>query len=267
MKTLSQTFALIACFSIAAAACGGGDEDKGYGSPIGGVAEQQAATNAIDSIYSLRSFQDTGGNDDLALSGVTLGFIDVSSLLSAKFVSEAQQGQGQQYLVNQDEMFEKMRMHAPAIAVAIGVADTASALGDDCISATADTVTYNNCTWLYGRIDGWITVRGDHLSFDLDVVYEDTGFDFSIKMDGSIDVSDTQIVGNFSYDFDANYDGSVVEYNLDGEFDVALSDGCAIGGFLEINGRITASAGGSSGGWDGWVRAEFGPTCGQVRVY
>lgn len=263
MKTLSQTFALIACFSLAAAACGG-DEDKGYGDPIGGVAEQQAATRAIDSIYSLQSFQSAGGSDDLALAGVTLGFADVSTLLSAKLVAGAQQ---REFFVGEEDMFERIRMNAPTLAVPIGDAETASAFGEDCITVANDTVTYNNCTWLYGRIDGWITVRGNHLSFDLDVVYQDTGFDFAIKMDGSIDVSETQIVGNFAYDFDATYNGSVIEYDLDGEFDVALTNGCATGGFLEVHGRITASSGGSNGGWDGWVRAEFGPTCGAVRVY
>jgi hypothetical protein len=65
---------------------------------------------------------------------------------------------------------------------------------------------------------------------------------------------------------DASYGGSVVHYRLDGEFDVALTDGCATGGFVEIHGSVNAASGGSSGGWDGWVRAEFGPGCGLVRV-
>jgi hypothetical protein len=264
MKTLSQSIALIACFTIAAAACGG-EEDRGYGDPIGGAAEQEAASGAIDSIYSLRSFQDTGGSDDLALAGVTSGFADLSTLLSAKLVAEA--GQGQQYLVGEDEIFQRIKSSAPTVALAIGESESASLFGDGCITSSGDTITYNNCTWLYGRIDGWITVSGNHLSFDLEVDYGDTGFNYTLNMDGSVDVSDTRVVGNFNYVIDANYNGSVLSYRLDGDFDVALVDGCAVGGFLEIHGSVSASNAGSSGGWDGWVRAEFGPSCGQVRIY
>jgi hypothetical protein len=266
MKTLSQSFVIATCFATAFTACGG-EEDKGYGDPIGGAVEQEAATGAIDSLYSLRAFQDTGGTDELALASVTLGFVDVSSLLSAKLVAEAGQGQ-QQYLLQEDQLFQTLNNNPAPVAVAIGESDTASALGDECIVVTDDTVTYNDCTWLYGRIDGWITVRGDHLSFDLQLDYGDTSFDYTIRMDGSVEVSETRVVGNFDYEIDASFGGSVVQYELDGDFDVALAEGCPVGGYLEIHGSVSATSNaGSSGGWDGWVRAEYGPSCGQVRIF
>ncbi len=265
MKSLSQNFALIACFALAAAACSSGDDDKGYGSRIGGPAEEQAAARTIDSIYDLRSFKDSGGSDDLALASVTVGFSEASTLLNAKLGS--QQGQGTQYLMATDELKSRIAALSPSIAVANGGDERASALGDDCVSVSGDTITYNNCSWVYGSIDGWITTSGDHLSFDLEVAYVDGDYYLDLDMKGDIVASDTQFLGDFSYNIEARFGEVTLSYKLDGEFDVVITDGCATGGYLEIHGDIVASSAGNSANWNGWVRAEFGPTCGAVRLY
>lgn len=219
---------------IAIPGCG---EDKGYGDPIDDPNATQSALGAVINAQALTSM----ASNDSALNAVNALSANFNLLTGAKYNGGVEQ-----------------RPIAPA-----GARDgRLQAVADTCVVVTSTTVTYTDCDFAGASVDGTVTVDGDFVSVDVrfDSQLEDISQTTDVRAD--VIVSATEITGFVDFDLDISAGGSLVTSTFDGDFDVDLVDGCAVGGDLEVH----AAASGNGRSISVWALAEYGPTCETVVV-
>jgi hypothetical protein len=230
------------------AACGGGDDDKGYGDPITvDSATKSSITQAVQSAAALRTIEDTPGSDT-ALANVSGLYGSMNVLMAAKLAATA----GQQRL-------------APVGAILEAAAG--KPVTQDCLTVTTGKVTYNNCNYGQGTIDGTISYGSGTFSIDLEISSTTGGSMFSITQRGSLTVTTGAITGDLSIDVEAKFGNVTTTSSFDADYDIVLTNACATDGSLEVHAEGSAQTGQGSGGYDVWVKADFGPACGDVTVY
>lgn len=219
----------IAAAVVFAAACG---EDKNYGDPLTDPSAVSHANAAITNTSGLST--DTTNDSSLSLLN---GLSANMNLLAG---------------------IKMQRDQAPARLV-----PTEAGVDEACVVVTESSISYNDCDWNGVTVNGSVSRSGTHVSIDLSFVNaSDPDYRQTTRSRGEIDISDTAITGFVDFDLDIETDGGTISGDFDGDFDVVLDNGCPVGGFLEIH--AVASAAGRT--QSVWVKADYGPACGDVVV-
>jgi len=221
---------IVAAGLLLLGACG---EDKGYGDPIDDPNATTSAEAAVGNATLLGSDQQS---NDAALGVINTLSANMNLLAGAKL--QQQQG-AQQYAL-------------PA----------GSNVDEACVTITDTTITYDSCDYAGNTVDGTFSHANGHIDIDLVFHYEDVDLTTDVEVDSSLDVSDAALTGFLDFKVNLATDGVRVTSRLDGDFDIVLSDGCAVDGDLEVH--ASASANGQS--QDVWVKAEYGPSCGDIVI-
>lgn len=207
-------------------ACGG-DGGGDFGDPIDSPQAQAAATATLDDTNSLNEIRDDPSDDG------SLGkALSISGSLQT--MSSAKLGAGAQALTSGLEVN----------------------VDENCFTSTDTSVTYTNCMSDSTTIDGTISWTVDTLVIDLTIATTDLTY----SIDGDLTITDTLIDGNLDYTWQGMQAGQTFNYSLDADYDNITLDatGCATGGELVVHSVTT--------GFDVWVKAEYGPNCGDVTI-
>ena len=154
----------------------------------------------------------------------------------------------------------------PGFATAEG--SSAKAGFDTCVTASDTLVTYNSCEYGSTSIDGTIGIKWDTITCNLTVNSELSGTAVGFTMVGSLTVTETLVTGSMTYD--TNISGIDIpagagSLHLEANYnDVGVdAQGCPVSGSLTVRQSVTGGV-----GYDfGVVRADFGPSCGDVQLY
>lgn len=220
---------------LVAAGCGG--ESKNYGDPIESEVAQQSAGAAIDHASVLTSSE--SWTAPLTALNAVSGSYNV--MAGAKLQAEYEDDYG-------DLMAR--------------VADAQPLQDDDCATMSASGIVYDDCDFNGVAVDGSITYAESDVSIDLTFDDPDPELSVDIRIRGEIAITETYIAGGLDFRLDISVEGDSARAELNGDFDIELVDGCAVGGELEVN--VKASAQGQSEST--WVKAEYGPACGEVII-
>ena len=217
----------LALLTLALSGCG---EDKGYGTPIEDPNAALSASAAVSNGGMLRA--DTSNDTALvALNGLSG---NLNLLAGAKLQHE--QGETPQNL--------------------------AAAVDENCVVVDEGGVTYTDCEFAGNTVNGSVSRSGSDVSIDLEFFRLAEDLSTSIDVLGDVGITDVALTGYVDFDIGYDSDDFSATAGLDADFDVVLADGCAVGGELEVH--ATARAQGQSESL--WVKAEFGPACGDVVV-
>lgn len=133
----------------------------------------------------------------------------------------------------------------------------------DCAVVTSTKVTYDNCDFSGGNINGYITVSGDVIEMDVSITFSSSGYSGVYRYRGAITVTDTSVDGALNI----RYEISSVSYDLDIRYsDVQLADGCPVGGMLRVEVDTSVSGYGNIGSGSAVVEVAFGPACGEMAM-
>lgn len=139
---------------------------------------------------------------------------------------------------------------------------------ETCVTATDSLVTYNSCDFASSNINGTIGISGDTISCNLTLNSGLSGTTVGFTMLGSLTVTETLVTGSITYDtaisgidIPGGVGGVLLEANYD---NVGLdAQGCPTSGSLTVRQSVSGGF-----GYDfGAVRADFGPSCGEVQLY
>jgi len=244
---------------VLAAACG---EDR-YGDPLPpNPAQSQAANEMVSSLSDLDGLAQAEGSS--ALDGVGALYGHMMEIVSLKLAQ--QQGAFGAVLAGEpgaeaDGAFTRLPRPADLRALADVWFD------EGCVVETPTSVTFTDCRWDGGRIDGFARYEGGTLTVDLTVEAAYAGSSFTFRERGSISISDTRIAGDLTIDVDASGGGNTVAASFAMDLDVTLTAGCPTAGFVELHAEGSATGGGRNASFDVWVKAVFGPACGDVTLY
>ena len=229
------------------AACGGSSE-KDYGDPVTvDSSTKSGITSAINSAAALASIE-SDPNSNATLS-------TVSGLYTALGV-----------------LYPACAAHVnkPAFDPAI-ILDARDAMtkpvDQACVTVTTNKVTYNACNYGSGTINGSVSYGAGVFSMDLKISVSAGGSTYTVTEKGTITVSSSAIVGDMEIKVDTNAGGASVKATYSAEYAVTLTSNCATGGFIEVSVSGSASTQGGSGSYSISTKAEFGPTCGDVKLY
>ena len=271
------TTALLATALLAACGDEASAPSGSYGAPIqAGATEKQSATSAVTSTDDLKTLAENDPGDNAAIGKVSGVWGNLNVLVTKKQQEQAMAAQpggaGAQ---------PGMPAGMPAGVAAGGLTleTLTGALDQSCYSQSGGSVTYNQCDFGTGSIDGTISYTEPDLVLDLTISMS-TGASFTITEKGTLTLDATQITGNLSFASSTDLSGApgmpagaagyTSQTTLDATYDVQLTDGCPTGGTLEVH-SVTSTSGGQipagAGGLDVWVKAEFGPACGDVTLY
>jgi hypothetical protein len=233
---------IVTLILLVAGACGGSDE-RDYGDPITiDTSTKTSLTSAISAAAALVTIENAPSSDS-ALSAFA-GFSSAYAVLTPACQSKIQ---GAAFELSRDAMFKPVDM--------------------TCVTIATGKVTYNNCNYGGGSINGSISYGAGMFTMDVTVSIGATGSTTTVKQKGSIAVSATAIKGNMDIDVSGSFGGTTVNAGYDADFDVTLASGCATGGFVEVAVSGSASGQGGSGSYNFGAKAEFGPSCGDIRLY
>lgn len=224
-------------------ACGGSDE-KEYGDPVTvDPSTKSGLTSAISSAAALASVESNPSND------ATLG--NVSSLYTA-------------FAVLSPACQVNARKPEPA---ELALDALSKPIDETCVTVTTGKVTYNNCNYGSGSINGFISYGGGTFTTDIKITVSVSGSSTTVTEKGVMNVSATAIKGNMTVSTNGSFGGTTVKATYSSTFDVMLTSSCATGGKVEVSISGTASGQGGSGSYDFGAKAEFGPACGDVKLY
>jgi hypothetical protein len=259
----------LTAFIAACGGGGGGGGDKNYGEPLSaGTAQKQAASTSVTDVAKLPEAVTGDAGNESALAGTTQTYANLNSLTAFKQQQELQNGAA----------------GAPAggLGSAVGLLrQLDGALDASCYSSDGQTTTYTQCSFGGGyTIDGTLSFAGETLSVDLTLVSAQPGgvvSGFEFAQQGTLTINATGISGELTYDAQVSASGGVggafsAETDVTAIYAVVLEAGCPVGGSLEVNAVTTANVAGlppgaSAGNQSTWVRADFGPNCGDVTLY
>jgi len=224
-----RQYALLAVIVALVSACG---EDKGYGDPLTDPNAPLSATAAVGNAATLS----TDTTNESALNALNAVSGNYNLLGGIKY--QAEQGTASR---------------GPVIYV-----DAA------CVVQTTSNITWTDCDWAGNVVNGSINRSGTEVVIDVNFFREDTttGEQAEIDAAGTLDISPTALAGNLDFHMEQRSDDFDLRSDFNGDFDVVLAEGCAVGGQLEVH--VSASSYGQS--QSVWVLAEFGPACGDVVV-
>jgi hypothetical protein len=203
--------------------------------------EKQSAVNVVDSTQSLESLK-ADARSNTAINQ----FSQIQS--NSQYLISMQQGRGS-------------ALSSPLEAL------TSAASLDDCAVDSGGTVTYNNCDYGSGTINGTVNVAGDTITVDLTINAYGSSQSLDLSYKGAVTVSATGIDGGLT----VKYDISGLNYSIDIDYNAIALDanGCAIGGSLIVDADWSYAGLGSLGGAgssSASVEVNFGPACGEMTM-
>jgi hypothetical protein len=156
---------------------------------------------------------------------------------------------------------------APALRAAL-VAGANKPQTSGCNAGTG-TVTFDHFDFGEGTINGKITYSGGSFTTDVTVTLSTGTTSATIKETGSLALSSGAIKGDLEITANVSLGGATVNASFSSSFDLKLANGCATGGQIELHavGNATGTSAGQHASYDEWVKAVFGPACGDVTVY
>ena len=227
---MTKTIALIAVLGAAMlTACG---EDKNYGDPL---TDPNAPAYASAAVTNARTLTADTTNDTalFALNGLS-GNMNI--LGGAKLQQEQQTNQS--------------------------LGQGSQVVDDACVDISESGIVYDDCDWQGTTVNGSVSRSGADVSIDLTFVTVTTDTTQTTDARAELTITATELSGFVDFDLDYQLENGSLSAGFDGDFDVVLAEGCAVGGELEIH--ATASSYGQS--QSVWVKAEFGPACGDIVV-
>lgn len=245
---------------VLAGACESDSGGASYGDPIQPSAtETAAAMQSVDTAKDMRSLAEDDPTNSAAIGSVSQSWGNFNVLVSAK---QSASGDG-----------------APTGLGGLGAGLTLdAALTEGCYTTDGTTTTYSDCDTGTGTIDGHIGLQGDTVDIDLTISLSQ-GTALTMNEQGSLTITDASITGDLHLEVETSLGGIAipgagdytVNYDLDATYNVTLdADGCPVGGTLEIHAISSVSGSnipGGAGEYDVWVKAEYGPNCGDVTLY
>jgi hypothetical protein len=217
----------------------------------------------------------TGGT--LAVSGVVglAGLVDAAEV-DASAVGAVGQLSAAALQIVADALFDSAQS-MPAEDPARSQAWAGSfATFPDCVEQDDTSIRFRDCEVVAGesttRMSGLIEVEGQRLVAELDIdatiEFDGTTHTTSTRISADLRVTETRIEGRLDSDTSASVPGAGSASQTTATiFDVELEDGCATGGEVRAGVEQRASAGGQSQTLRAIGRVEFGPECGDVKVY
>jgi len=162
---------------------------------------------------------------------------------------------------------EDAGMPAAAALAGIGAARFAlTATGDDCITETP-TSWQADCAFEGYTLIGQATKSGDTWTFDVTMTYTAQN-SMVITWSGEVTSNEAVLQGRVTARWTYSDGTSSLQWDWDSGFDLALADGCPVGGSAESTWTWRPQSGQGAGSvYQLDVSAEFGPTCGDVRFY
>lgn len=233
--------------AVLMAGCGGSDEPD-YGDPITvDSATMSSLNSAIESATSFSTIENTpGDNSALSKIGTLYSAMAVLPTVCQAHASKPEGAEAHEALMK---------------AWAGKPVDTT------CLTVTTNKVTYNACNFGSGTMNGTISWGNNTFSIDIDMSVTAGGATTTISESGSITVSGAGITGGLSIAVNSSIGATTVKATYTADYDVTLSSGCATGGKIEFSAKGNASTSGGSGSYSFGIKAEFGPTCGSVKLY
>jgi len=225
------------CVLITVAGCG---EDKGYGDPIDNAQAEMSAGMAVGSAGQMNSL----AANDTPLNALNTVSAHLNVMVNAKYQAQFQE--------------------QPA-------ADSArSNLVDEaCVVISGGDVTYNDCDFGGGTIAGSVSVGEDWVTADLAMTVDNPENQVYVTTDMSADLTvRTDLVsGSVDYKIHTETDDVTIDSDLLSDFDVDLDgEGCAVGGEIEAHAIVVSRTDQFTATQDLWVKANFGPACGDVVI-
>ncbi|QQR89133.1 MAG: hypothetical protein IPJ88_13055 [Myxococcales bacterium] len=233
-------------FALPTFSCSSDDSSSSGGELIDNPAAAQSATQAVEDLNAFQALS-TNEQDSAAIGQVYGLFGNYQSMLNAKLATQ------------------NSAAALSTSAIDLSEIEAFFAKGDfpDCVTNASGTVTYNDCSvnGIY-TIDGTLEVSATGFTSNLTISSDLGGSSTSITMTGSLTLSDTEISGSVNQTVAINAGGNTLDYTINADYDITLSDGCATAGTLKVDGNW--STGTSGGDYDLNITATFGPTCGDV---
>ena len=229
MKLVSGFFACVVALGVG---CGGGDDGGSYGDPIDDASAEAAGTQSVE------------------------GALDMTTL-AAEPADESAVGQSMMVYNSLAQMAAIKQSHSQTYSAGLG-GDPLGAWDDGCVSVSGNTATYTDCDAGGGTVDGTITGSASSVEMDLTI----TTTQAEIHMTGDLEFSATSLTGYLRYETSVEAGGQSITTTYNGDYDVVLAEGCAVGGQVEVHYTV-----GGQAGIDIWAKAEFGPSCGDVTFY
>lgn len=225
--------------ALVATGCG---EDKEYGDPIELEFADQSATSAVTNASGVTNME-----GDAPVSALNVLSGNLSVLVNAKY----------QHLHGDPQTAQ--RIESPERNV----------IDETCLTQTETELAYDGCETQGMTVDGTVSVSGDEVEIHLDmsVTQADQDFSSEIAIDGVLEVTASAIDGYLDFDTTTETEDLHATVDMDSDFDVELEDGCAVGGEVEVHAVAVSKSGGVRAEQDLWVKAEYGPACGDVAVY
>jgi hypothetical protein len=239
MSRAPLSLGLALALALATAACGG--DDKNYGDPIVNATAETQALAAVEAAASLSTLESDPDND-IALVKVNQLYAAAQAMLNAKLAATSGN-----------------RKPAPGAALAAKPLDAA------CVVVATGRVTYTNCDFGAGTINGTVSWGGGSFSVDLVTTLDTDDSSFTVSQRGSIAVSATAISGGLDIAVDGSFQDVSFDWNISSDFDIVLAAGKATSGVLEVHGDWSVRAPQGSADYDVWVKAEFDGT--TVTIY
>lgn len=261
MKMITSRIAAALPLVLALTACGDDEgSSKGYSDPKPATqAESTSAQSAVTGVNDMRSLSETDPKDGAAAGKVSAIYSNVNVLVGSKQAAAVQGGL------------------ETATGGLLGVVE--GALDEACLTVNGGTVTYNNCDFGSTQMNGTIGFTDPTLTVDLTITVGVSGVASTIDYKGSLQVTATDITGTLSFKASSDVSGALggaagaggfqTTTTADAVYDVQLTDGCPTGGEMEVHSVTSVSGSGipsSAGAQDIWVKALFGPACGDVQV-
>jgi hypothetical protein len=254
---------------LLAAACGGDpfsslEEEGDFGPQRTDVGSAAGATQAVHGALGLAGIV---GASEVDASSV--GAMGQLSSIALQIVSEA--------LFDFEDLGWPVKEESALADLRLAAAWGAHwAEFPDCVEQGDAEVRFRDCELIVGdtttSMSGVIEVAGDRLLADIDidttVRFDDRSQQMSSSIAADLRISDAHIEGRVDTVTTASFSGVGSARQTSATiYAVELEDGCATGGELRVGVEQRASAGGESQTLRAIGRAEFGPECGEVRVY
>jgi len=209
----------------------GGSSGGSYGDPIDDATAESAGTQSVEGALDLTTLGANPANENAVGQSFAV-YGAVSQMASIK-----QSHSTQPYSLN---------------------GGTLAAWDENCVTVSGNTATYDNCDSGDSTIDG--TITGGDSSVDMDLTITTTQVE--IHMTGDLSFSLTSLTGFIKYVTSIESSGMTIDTTYNADYDITLSDGCPVGGDVEVHYTVSSAA-----GMDVWAKAEFGPNCGDVTFY
>lgn len=241
------------CAVLLASACGG--DDKGYGSAItvDGTTKTQISSMVSQAAgVSSVATSTPCNNEDLA--NLLALYESMTVLLDVKLAHKSGEAAPDRALA--------LVLDAARAQIAAGGAKPAGT----CVPGSG-TVTFDNYTVAGGSINGTISFANGTFKADLTVMLTAEGFSITEKMKGSLTVTTTSIKGSLTITASGSFQGGTLSATYSSSYDLTIANNCATDGTIEVHASGNAQTQGANAKYDVWVKADFGPACGDVTIY